>query len=171
MVDNAPAQVEQLDLTNAPIRYFEWDYNNNVVVEYERLGECNGCGDCCMALIRFFVTTKAQTTDRQETWYIAGNGGVSTTGMGVWSEVQIGGKRRFYEVLEVSPGGKTCPHLTEDKRCDIHATKPLFHKVWPIMPSQVTPFERCSYSFREVGRRPIVEKPRKPRKKRTNSRK
>ncbi len=28
-------------------RYFEHDYENEVTTEYTRLGECNGCGECC----------------------------------------------------------------------------------------------------------------------------
>ena len=39
------------------LRFFEWDYMRGVVTEYARLGECNGCGDCCKAMIRFHVAS------------------------------------------------------------------------------------------------------------------
>ena len=137
-----------------PMRFFEWNYNSNHVVEYERLGECNGCGDCCVALIRFFVLGKIKGQPNE--WQIAANGGVATSGHGVWLEVWIGSHRRFFQMMEIKPESMQCVHFTEDRKCDIHFTKPLLHKVWPLAPSQVTPFERCSYSFREIARRPIA---------------
>jgi hypothetical protein len=164
MAQDSLNQIEPLNITDGPVRYFEWDYENNVVIEYEREGDCNGCGDCCMAVIRFYVTARTNPDDKHTAWQEAGNGGVTTTGKGVWNEIQIGGKRRFFQLQEVTPEAHRCNHLTEDKRCDIHFTKPLFHKVWPMAPSQVSPFERCSYSFREIDRRPITE-PQKPRAK------
>jgi Fe-S-cluster containining protein len=166
MGKSSRGKIGPLDISDGLIRYFEWDYDKNVVIEYEREGECNGCGDCCKAAIRFFVTAGVNPNDPQAAWEAAGNGGLSTTGKGQWSEIQIGDKRRFFQIQEITLGAHTCRHLTEDKKCDIHFTKPLFHKAWPMAPGQVSPFERCSYSFREIGRRPITPKQAPNAKKR-----
>src|SRR5450432_224028 len=143
----------QVDDTS--VRFFEWDYDHNTVVEYERLGECNSCGDCCTALIRFFITGQVKGAENE--WQTAANGGTTTTAQGVWTEVRKGNQRRFFNMGESTPNVMRCSHLSEDNRCDIHFTKPLLHKAWPMSPSQIVPFERCSYSFREVARRPIAE--------------
>lgn len=141
-------------MNNESMRFFEWDYENQIVVEYERLGDCNGCGDCCHAVIQFMVAGKFH--EGQSDWEMRGNGGSSTNGQGVWNEIRIGEQRRFFQVNEVrTQGGTRCSSLTDDMRCGIHQTKPLLHKAWPMAPQQVTPFERCSYTFREIARWPI----------------
>ena len=54
-------------------RFFEWNYDDGIVIAYERLGECNGCGDCCRAEIRFNVT--GELTPGNTPWEERGNGG------------------------------------------------------------------------------------------------
>jgi hypothetical protein len=142
-------------MPEAPGRFFEWDYEQGVVILYERVGECNGCGDCCMAAIRFAIA--GRVPGGEASWENIGNGGMDTDGHGVWSEVRKDNMRRFFKITAVTPGSQRCERLTEDNRCTIHATKPLFHKSWPMSPRQVTPFERCSYTFRELARWPIAE--------------
>ncbi len=150
-------------MSEPPARFFEWDYAQGVVILYERLGECNSCGDCCMAAIRFAVAGRLAAGNTP--WAVVGNGGPDTDGHGIWSEVSVSesamnqgdsGQRRFFKITDVTPGSAPCEQLTEDKRCKIHDTKPLFHKSWPMSPRQVTPFERCSYAFRELARWPIA---------------
>jgi hypothetical protein len=140
-------------MQEAAIFFREWDYDNNVVIEYERLGDCNSCGACCMALIQFFIAGKVAAPP--ESPNPTAEGGSSTNAQGVWSEIQVGEKRRFFQVTNVQPDHMRCKHLLEDNRCDVHFTKPLLHKAWPMSPRQVTPFAECSYTFREVARRPI----------------
>jgi Fe-S-cluster containining protein len=140
-------------MADEPLIFYEWDYDAGVVIAYERLGECNGCGDCCMAAIQFAVT--GRLGQGSTPWEEHGNGGSSTTAQGVWSEVRVGGQRRFFRVNDSKPGSDRCKNLTEDLRCNIHFTKPLFHKSWPTAPRQIMAFERCSYTFREVARWPL----------------
>ncbi len=135
-------------------RFFEWNYDEGVVIAYERQGECNGCGDCCKATIRFAVA--GQFIEDGDLWQILGNGGVDTTGKHIWSEVRVRGERRFFSVEAIQPGTGRCSHLTGDNRCDVQLTKPLFHKAWPMSPRQTVPFERCSYTFRELARWPLA---------------
>src|SRR5712691_7519931 len=69
-------------------QFYEWNYDEGVVILYERLGECNGCGDCCMAAIQFAVA--GRLTHGSKPWEQHGNGGSDTTASGVWSEVRVG---------------------------------------------------------------------------------
>lgn len=134
--------------------FFEWDYDNGVVIEYERLGECNGCGDCCKAVIQFAVA--GSLSGPPDDWATAGNGGPATGGTGVWGEVRVGDNRRFFKIIPADRNSDhRCQHLTEDNRCAIQQTKPLFHKAWPMSPRQIVQFERCSYSFRVVAYWPL----------------
>jgi hypothetical protein len=140
-------------VSDGQYRFYEWNYDEGVVILYERIGECNGCGDCCLAAIQFTVAGRLNKGERP--WEEYGNGGSDTTGHDIWSEARVGDERRFFRIVDTQLNGGRCRHLTEDMRCDIHFTKPLFHKSWPMSPRQVTPFERCSYTFRELARWPL----------------
>lgn len=135
------------------LRFFEWDYDNDLVTEFERSGDCNGCGACCMGLIRFMVaggdTLKANHNPR--------NGGPTTDGAGVWLSVAVGGKARYFKMVSIEKTDHRCSMLTTDNKCRIHLGKSLFSRAWPMNPSQIEPFDRCSYAFREVGRWKISE--------------
>ena len=75
-------------MDEALVRFFEWDYDHNEVVNHERLDACNSCGDCCQPLIRFTITGKIRGQENE--WQMAGNGGATTTAQGVWTEVRMG---------------------------------------------------------------------------------
>jgi hypothetical protein len=136
-------------------QFYEWNYDEGVVILYQRLGDCNSCGDCCTAAIRFAVAgaVKPGLTP----WEENANGGAMTNGEGVWAEVRVNGERRYFQQVSAEPGASRCTNLTEDNRCAIHASKPLFHKAWPITPRQMASFTRCSYSFREIARWPLAD--------------
>jgi Fe-S-cluster containining protein len=137
-------------MDNGRNRFFEWNYDEGIVLAYERLGECNGCGDCCRAEI--WLNVAGELTPGNTPWEERGNGGPDTTGQGIWNEVRIGDVRRFFLVRNAAPGNLHCAQLTEDNRCKIHLTKPLFDKAWPMSPRHIVPMPRCSYTFRELAR-------------------
>lgn len=145
-----PDPIENNHVLDPKNLFYEWNYDEGVVILYERLNECNGCGDCCMAAIQFAVA--GRLTKGERPWEEHGNGGSDTTGTNIWSEVRVGEERRFFRQIEAKPGTGRCQNLTEDMRCAIHFTKPLFHKSWPMAPRQITEFKRCSYTFRELAR-------------------
>lgn len=126
-------------------RYINWDYDTKQAIEYERLGECNGCGECCMALIRFDIEKDCE--DARE--------GSTTAGIdGIWTEHDDREKRRFFRFQPVDASKvHICPMLTYTKKCLLHEKgKQLIHSGWPFCPENVTPFKSCSYSFREISR-------------------
>lgn len=135
------------------VRYITWDYDNGVAIEYERSGECNGCGACCMAMVAFNIKGV-----KWETNHDAGMLGTQTDGTGLWHEIRRGSLRRMYGHVDITEG-TACSQLDENFRCKIYDARPLLHTTWPISPFQVTPFKDCSYSFTEIGRWPIDECP------------
>lgn len=131
-------------------KYFRWDFDNSEVVQYERKGECNGCGACCKALIQFRV--RNISSKRLKDGRDLGN---ATDGKGVWAQIKKGKKRRTFQVTHIVPGEVTCSSLSPENKCMVHLDKPTICEVWPVLPEQVTPFKECSYTFEEIGRWPI----------------
>ena len=137
--------------------YRVWDYDNDVVIEYKRLGECNGCGQCCLAYIEYDMAGNLiGSTDGCSVGDASGEGGV-------WHEVKEGKNRWFIRLKRVDLNKSRCPSLLEDNRCAYHTEKsaakgfiPLCD-IWPMGPEQVIPFDQCSYQFEEVGRWVISE--------------
>lgn len=126
------------------MRFYKWDYTKDEATEFERLGDCNGCGACCKAVIAFVVSGRVKDKD-------ARNLGDSTDGEGIWAEVQKDKKRRYFQVTSVQETDKVnCSKLGENNQCTVHSGKPVLCEVWPVIPEQVTPFPECSYSFKEV---------------------
>lgn len=127
-------------MSDAP-RYTEWDYDTRTQTEYERHGECNGCGDCCRVTI-----TYTRVSPQSET----------TTGEGIWQEVDKSGERIFRKLLSTTFNGAICPELSKDNRCSCHgADKPTICQLWPVAPRDIEPFPRCGYSFVKIGEWPI----------------
>ena len=123
-------------------RYLGWDYESHEVIEYERRGECNECGDCCRATIT-----------------LRGKNGDITDHEGTWSEVTRDNfKDRFFlRMLWVEQLNEPCCQL-RDNKCAIQDLKQSQQRIcaeWPTHPSQVEPFPNCSYSFVEISWEPF----------------
>lgn len=136
-------------------RFYRWDYSSGIVIQYERRGECNGCGQCCQAMIRY--TLEGKSTKGQAPM------GNTTSGSGVWSEIQRGKMRRFIRLLEVGTQEHGCIHLTE-KGCAVHGMKALTLRsrlalcdAWPMIPEHVALFDQCSYEFVETNRWKFID--------------
>jgi len=141
------------------ITFHSWDHDQNEVIEWERLGECNQCGECCTAMIRFnvagerFETLPDGTLMFPTTNVTPKSGGTTTDGKGLWHSITRGNLTRFFEVTEQGEiGSHYCPQLLGNNRCAVQSNKTLFNKVWPMHPNQVTPYPNCSYKFDEVAR-------------------
>lgn len=137
-----------------PLQFIKWDFDNNTAIEYERLGECNGCGACCSTIIRFKT---ADSQDRDPVWAL----GDGAEFIGVWTEVSRGRIRRFYRVLEIDTETPyRCSALTDDNKCTVHhERKPLLCRVYPGTPEEVEKFPECSYTFSEIRRWVIDDDP------------
>lgn len=157
-----------MNVMDTPIRYLEWNYDEGKVREYARVGECNGCGQCCLARIQWQTVTKTHQKPSPPATFNGGQhknfSSMSNVPMkaGVMHEIRQGKQSRFMTPVEVIPGHE-CKSLTEDKKCALHEFKNWRRRimelcdVWPIHPSQVTPFDQCSYEFRLIGEWDIQE--------------
>lgn len=144
------------------MRYLRWDYDRGEVIEYQRRGECNGCGACCIARIAFNVSMTAELPlntmhdwDRRD----VRDGGDATNGKGVWTGLLFdNGASRYWQITEIDRAHtEACPLLGEGNRCARHNHVNNLCTEWPLAPEQVTPFPDCSFSFVEIGRWPIEE--------------
>ncbi len=138
------------------MHFYKHDYANDTLIKYERQGECNMCGQCCMALIAYKLAGKRTKGHAPMS--------ITTDWDGVWSEVAQGKIRRFAKLPDVSKSGDhICPAFRFNG-CTHHAKKSLRMKgdlalcaAWPVIPEHVEAFDECSYTFNEVGRWKISE--------------
>lgn len=141
---------------NKQPRYLKWDYDNDTLTEYERQGECNMCGQCCMALIKYRVAGKWTGTKAAM--------GDNTDRKGVWSELNTGRMRRFAGLPTVEKqGDHICPAFRFNG-CTHHAKKSLkmggqlaLCAAWPVVPEHVEAFDECSYTFVQINQWKISE--------------
>lgn len=131
----------------------EWNYETGKATSFRREGECNGCGECCMAETRVRVAGKQLEEDGR-------NISPATDGIGVWAEYDDTQSRYMVSVDRIRPGDHICPALTADKRCGIQETKFKLCSAWPFHPSHITPFPSCSYRLVKTGEWDMEMKPK-----------
>jgi hypothetical protein len=141
-------------------QYITWDYDAGIATEYERHGECNGCGQCCRAVITSGLAGLWGEESFEDKPY--GRVGIGTDEHGKWCEVAEDGNRWFIRIQSIEkPENYHCEALGEDNRCAVHALKDRFADkftlcdIWPMGPDHVTPFDQCSYSFEKIAEWPI----------------
>lgn len=139
-----------------PRKYYEWNFDTGKVTEWAREGECNGCAQCCVAMIRYRKNIPDFSDgDLTKSGSLGDNMGRS----GIWYEISEGDFRRFMQPIAIEPRNRehACHLLTDDNRCSVHALKAFLSEslmlcdTWPIHPDQVTAFDQCSYTFVKVG--------------------
>lgn len=134
-------------------RYIEWDFDTMQATEYERAGECNGCGECCTGKLsyNFQRRSAAEQFDMR-----ARGGGSAVNGKGIWQEVRDGDLHIFRQFVSYEANGTRCQFL-RGHLCAIHATgAPMICQLFPIAPREIAPFPSCSYGFYEVATWPIM---------------
>lgn len=136
------------------MRYAEYDYDAGVITEYERLGKCTQCGDCCRALIRFTYTgTKPDATDNEKK-----GGGLTTDGAGKWQGYQDdSGQWRYVKLIECVPGDTACFKLCEDGRCGMYEDRNPYCQIWPLAPTDIAKFPKCGFSFKKTNEWPLEQ--------------
>ena len=128
------------------------NWESREVITYERLGECNQCGDCCKR--RFDLGE----TQRE---YPGGDPtpkmGLPTIGYeGDWGT--FAGERNFFQFVDSGKEANCSMYCEIDGKgsCGIQGLKEheqLCCEVFPQVPSQLDTLPNCSYSFTEVNRR------------------
>lgn len=135
-------------------RYYKFDFDQGVVIEYERQGECCECGACCNTVIKWQGTNGGPKGIKE---WNGGNGDLAIFREGVWTGIYIKDRWRFFKDMQITDEPHKCSMLTDDNRCKIHTGKRLISSAWPMLPDHVTPFAECSYTFTEVGRWTVAE--------------
>ena len=130
-------------------RYFEYDYDRGFAIEYERQGKCNHCGDCCaQALI---TLTKLNSSSARE-------GYPGTDQEGIWTAVQDDKGLWCFQVKAIRKQPNSCDGLTANFLCRLQFRQAKICRFWPMSPSHVAPFPKCSFRFQEVQRWPLESK-------------
>ena len=132
------------------ISFTEWDYDNNVATEYERKGQCNQCGECCVAKITYIAIPHLKDCDTLDphNWWLY------VDGKGIWNEVSWHGTRKYLKLTEIALIEKRCENLTRSNKCLEHlfsGRSSLLCGMWPLSPRCVEPFPNCGFSFVEVN--------------------
>src|SRR5258708_38098563 len=100
---------EESTVSDGQNRFYEWNYDEGVVILYERLGECNGCGDCCLAAIQFTVAGRLNKADRP--WEEFGNGGPERKGPASGWKWRVAANRPFCRTGATQLNGGSVPPL------------------------------------------------------------
>ena len=123
-----------------------WIVEEGHLVSYERGGECNQCGECCC---KHSIQVSMQSIhDREDTE----NGDLSQlSDYEGWSALHDGDRWYWFKTISVSKGSEVCDALDpETHLCTIWQDEEEFKPVcryWPWHPSDILPFERCSFYF------------------------
>lgn len=118
-----------------------WIVEDGALVEYERLGECRRCGQCCCgSLITFRLA--AFTGDDVDEFDWSDNEGFSVL------EAQ---GLIWYMKADVDGEARTCAAL-EEGACTIWMQDdfPAVCRYWPVHPANLEHFPDCGFSFRKV---------------------
>jgi Fe-S-cluster containining protein len=128
-------------------RYFEWDYPNDLVIEYRRDGSCKKCGECCRTRVAW----------EQSKPFASGKAGGHDTGnnKGVWQEVSTGRWRHFFRLHPIDREDTTSCCNLDGNICTRHKDKPWICREWPFSPICIDSFPECGYSFTEIQRSEI----------------
>jgi Fe-S-cluster containining protein len=124
-----------------------YDWSAEEIITYERSGDCNGCGACCIYDTRIETfrpfkpvggTPPAPTRAEDYT--------------AKWGTLP--GEDILYE-FKPSLRAKRCKYYQEGK-CFLmqhFEYKPKPCEVFPLIPEDIALFDECSYSFKEISRR------------------
>ena len=126
-----------------------WIVEDGKLVEYERLGKCKQCGQCCCSnTIMFQIGSYTEGTLDKSTEADEGD----------WSDyegftVLRSQRLLWYMSATVKKGKGPCEDF-EDGRCTIWMQDdfPAICRYWPVHPNNLEHFPDCGFSFKEVGR-------------------
>ena len=131
--------------------FTDWNYDTGIATEYERIGECNQCGDCCRAT---FNIKMSEGYDKQF------NGGKATDEKGRWSEImevseisRIKGTREYTGFTLADRENPPCCALDpETNLCtkEEFDRKPWICRVFPTVPNDIKDLPNCSYEFIKI---------------------
>ena len=124
------------------------------LVEYERLGKCNLCGECCGGKntitynveVRFaHKEVKDETYDPSKEDWTGWEGYTLIWSQGLWW---------YFKVVDVT---EDAPHQcerqdAETKWCSLWKSDdwPAVCRYWPFRPSDLEQFPNCGFSFRRI---------------------
>ena len=129
------------------------------LVEYERTGRCNGCGECCGEKNTITYTVSVASgrlslrPDKYEK-YGSPEGWEEWEGYSIfWSQ----GLWWYFKVTDVKDREVPAPCSQQDpdtKLCSLWKLDdwPAICRYWPFKSSDLEPFPKCGFSFQKVSK-------------------
>lgn len=126
------------------MKTYTWDYDNNLVTEWYRVGGCNKCGECCEITIYLGVVGNDGGDAR--------DGGSGMNKKGHWHQWGMNGDSKYWEVKNMAHDEPcSCPIAGSDECVDDSDKKGLICTAWPLHPDHVKCFDSCSYRFMKLN--------------------
>jgi Fe-S-cluster containining protein len=123
---------------------YHWDYDQELVIQYLRIGHCSKCSSCCKGHLPISIADKYDPDIPQQ-------GGKSTDGKGTWIEINHKKHRVFFKTGIFQPRQKVCNHLNDKNECASYFQRPLFCQEFPLSPDNIIAFPECTYTFKKIG--------------------
>jgi len=123
---------------------YEWDFDKNEVVQWERRGECNQCGDCCRVCVKY--NKPSEDINVQEA---TANGNYH----GICNQVQVDGKDNYFWDVRIDNNDKDfqpCEDLKGNSCFSHNGTREVLCRYFPMSPRNAELFEQCSYRFEKI---------------------
>jgi len=120
-----------------------WTVENGELVEYERHGECNQCGECCCTkTIGYRCRANSQGKNEE------GEEQVDYGDWEGWHSLYAQGLTWWFKITEVKDEPYECSRL-QDGKCDVWKSDefPAICRYWPFHPSNLEKFPNCSFTF------------------------
>lgn len=115
-----------------------FDYDNKIIAEWYRVGNCNHCGECCNVMIHLKQFDNSDGRD----------GMCHTDNKGVWYEWVGYGRTRYWKTsIEWENKIHDCYDSCGNTCYDGSPSKGLICTAWPLHPLHVEGFDNCSYQF------------------------
>jgi len=128
-----------------------WIVEDGQFALYERRGQCNRCGECCCnhgIQVSMQIRSNEDREEREDvdpSWLSEYEG---------WSAIQEEGRWYWFKTTCISLRDESCDaYDPETHLCTIWQEKDFkpVCKFWPWHPSDILPFERCSFYFERVS--------------------
>ena len=123
-----------------------WIVENGEPVKWERLGECNGCGECCQGhKIEFqYEMASAGAKGQEEVYDYSEKEG--------WSALKAHGVWWWFLIAEIEDSEEKCQCL-KDGKCSVWMDEeefPPMCRYFPLHPKDLEHFQKCGFGFRRA---------------------
>ena len=118
------------------------------VTQYERIGECKKCGECCTKKMINYRTDTKPKVEKNTNWVK-----IDYKNWDGWSYFHAFSCWWRFKINKIEQKRDPCKALKRN-RCIYHNQniQPAICRFWPMNPSAIKEFPGCGYSFIKIKR-------------------